>query len=169
MDLQNQPTHNYPSPTSSSAFLSISGFSVQFSCWPPFWCLNLPSLFPLQILYSCCLYALTCCAPWLATSHHLSPNWDVTSSSETFPIENRPPSSSLLHRTDLYCGSSLYCICEFTYSLEFICNPGINTCSAFKVILRCVQSGKNFCYLRCMFPLSRSKALPCLLAFPLIL
>lgn len=32
MDLQDQPTHNFPSPTSSSAFLPITGFSVQFSC-----------------------------------------------------------------------------------------------------------------------------------------
>ena len=41
----------------------------------------------------------------------------------------------------IICG---FCICEFPYSLKFICNLKINPCSAFMVSFRHVQSGKKF-------------------------
>lgn len=58
-----------------------------------------------------------------------------------------------------------FCICEFANSLNFICNPQINTCGAFVVICWETQSSQTFESLDTTRPrLRTNKAMLCLLA-----
>ena len=164
-----RPAHpNLTSATSSPASLPITGYSLHFSrsfLLPRLAKLvsfSRPVLLLLLLPGTLCPLNLT----WLASSHHSGFSWDVTSSSERFPIENwNPLLLTLYHNTLIYSQSSLFADSIFANPSArwnlFVTPKSMLETLSWSFLDTC-RVTKNFCHLTCTFPgeLGKSCLLP---------